>query len=89
MSSIEIVNACREWRELKRMAEEIAAEMDSIADRIKNEMGDRETMTAGEYKINYKTVISSRLDSTALKKELPDIAARFTKTSEYRRFQIV
>ena len=89
MSTLEMVNACREWRELKRMAEEIAAEMDSIADQIKNEMGDRETMTAGEYKINYKTVISSRLDSTALKKELPDIAARFTKMSEYRRFQIV
>ena len=89
MSTLEMVNACREWRELKRMTEEIAAEMDAIADKIKNEMGDRETMTAGEYKINYKTVVSSRLDSTALKKELPDIAARFTKMSEYRRFQIV
>ena len=39
-----------------------------------------------EHKAVYKTVSSSRLDSTALKRELPDIAARFTKSQSSMRF---
>ena len=34
----------------------------------------------------YKTVTSSRVDTTALKKDLPEIAARYTKTTTARRF---
>lgn len=39
-----------------------------------------------EHKATYKAVTSSRLDTTALKKELPDIAARFTRSSSAMRF---
>ena len=79
---------CREYRELLRMREEITAEMESLADQIKAIMGNQETVTAGEYKITNKTVVSSRLDTTAIKAALPDIAKRFTKTSTYKRFAI-
>ena len=41
---------------------------------------------AGEYKITWKAVTSSRLDTVALKQALPEIAARFTKESTTRRF---
>ncbi len=34
----------------------------------------------------YKAVTSSRVDTTALKKDMPDVAARYTKTTETRRF---
>ena len=36
--------------------------------------------------MTWKNVTSNRLDSTALKKELPDIAARFMKQTTTRRF---
>lgn len=84
----ELTTLCREYRELQRMGEEIAAEMDALKERIRAAMGENDTVTAGEYKITNKAVSSSRLDSVALKKALPEIAAQFTKTTVSRRFVI-
>lgn len=84
----ELTTLCREYRELQRMGEEIAAEMDALKERIRAAMGENDTVTAGEYKITNKAVSSSRLDSVALKKALPEIAAQFTKTTVSRRFMI-
>lgn len=88
MSTVEMCAACAEFRELQRMAEEIAAEMDAIKERIRAAMGDRSEVIAGEYKISNKTVTGSRLDTKALKKELPEVAARFTVETVQTRFQI-
>lgn len=33
-----------------------------------------------------KAVVSSRIDTTALKKDAPEIAAKYTRTTESRRF---
>ena len=88
MSIPEISTLCTQYQELKRMKEEITAEMDGIADQIKNAMGTAETVTAGQYKIKHTTVNGSRLDSAALKKQLPEIAARFTVATVQKRFSI-
>ena len=45
-----------------------------------------ETLTGADWKITWKTVTSNRLDTTALKKALPDVAAQYTKTTTCRRF---
>lgn len=45
---------CREYRELLRMREEITAEMETLGDKIKAAMGDRETVIAGEYRLAIK-----------------------------------
>ena len=49
-------------------------------------MGDAEAVQAGEYKITWKPVTTTRLDSKALKAALPDVVERFTKTTTTRRF---
>ena len=77
-----------ELMELKRMKEELEAEIAAAEDAIKAVMGDEELLTAGAYKVSWKTFTSSRLDSTALKKALPEIAAQFTKQTTARRFSI-
>lgn len=51
-------------------------------------MGDDDTLLAGPFKVTWKAVTSSRLDSTALKKALPEIATRFMKQTTTRRFSI-
>ena len=78
----------KELRELKRMAEELAAEITSIEDDIKGVMSanELETLTGADWKITWKTVTSNRLDTTALKKALPDVAAQYTKQTASRRF---
>lgn len=63
MSINELDMKVKELRELRRMAEELQAEIDAAQD-----------------------VTSSRLDTAALKKALPDLAQQFTKTSTNRRF---
>ena len=88
MSTPTLENTIHEILELKRMREELDAEITSLEDNIKAVMGDEEHLTAGAYKVSWKTFTSSRIDTTALKKELPDIAAHFTRQTTARRFSI-
>ena len=77
---------CRELRQLQNLIEEAQAEAEAIKDAIKAAMGDSEAVQAGEYKITWKPVTTTRLDSKALKAALPDVVERFTKTTTTRRF---
>lgn len=90
MSTSELTNKIRELKELKAMAEEIAAEITTIEDAIKAEMTARETeeMMIDVYKIRWTRIKSNRFDSTAFKKAMPELAEKFTKTTETRRFSI-
>lgn len=71
-----------------RMQEEAAAMVESLKDQIKAHMNAAgvESLAGSEHKATYKAVTSSRVDTTALKKDLPEIAARYTKTTTARRF---
>ena len=88
MSNPSMEATIHELLELKRMKEELEAEIAAAEDAIKAVMGDEETLTAGAYKVSWKTFTSSRVDTTALKKALPDIAAQYTKTTTGHRFSI-
>ena len=71
-----------------RMQEEAAAMVESLKDQLKARMtaDGVESLAGSEHKATYKAVTSSRVDTTALKKDLPEIAARYTKTTTARRF---
>ena len=71
-----------------RMQEEAAAMVEALKDQLKAQMQTAgvDTLVGEEHKATYKAVTSSRVDTTALKKDMPDIAARYTKTTEIRRF---
>ena len=86
MSIHELESTIRELQELRRMKEELENEISNLEDIIKSEMGEREQMTAGAYRIDWKTVVTSRIDTAALKKALPEIAERFMKQTTTRRF---
>ncbi len=88
MSNPNMESKVKELMELKRMKEELEAEITSMEDEIKAVMGEEETLLAGAFKVSWKTFTSSRLDSTALKKALPEIASQFTKQTTARRFSI-
>lgn len=79
-----------ELRELRRMADELAAAIDTIQDAIKAEMtaAGVDVLTGSDWKAVWKPVTSSRIDTAALKKALPDLAAQFTKTSTVRWFSV-
>ena len=81
MSNTEIQSKVNELRELRRMADELTAEIENIQDAIKAHMTaiNADTLTGVDYKITWKTVTSSRFDSTAFKKAMPELAERFIK----------
>ena len=82
----ELEAKARELRQLQVLIEEAQTEAEAIKDAIKAAMGDSEAIVAGEYRITWKPVTSTRLDASALRKALPDVAARFTKETTVRRF---
>lgn len=86
MNTKEIERKVKDLRELQALIEEAQQEAEGIKDDLKALMGDTEELRAGEYKVTYKYVKSERLDTTALKVTMPEIAARFTKTTLTRRF---
>ena len=86
MSMNEMESKIRELRQLQNLIEEAQAEAEAIKDSIKAQMGDAEELRAGEYKVTWKAVTASRLDTAAMKKALPEVAERFTKTTTSRRF---
>ena len=76
----------RELQELKRMREELEGEITALEDAIKADMGQREEVVVGPYKVTWKPVTSRRIDTVALKKALPDVCVRFTRETIVRRF---
>ena len=78
----------RELAEYIRMQEEAAAMVESLKDQLKERMtaAGVESLAGSEHKATYKEVTSSRVDTAALKNELPEVAARYTKTTTTRRF---
>jgi len=86
MSNPNLESTVKELMELRRMKEELESEITQLEGQIKQAMGNEETLIAGPFKVDWKTVISSRIDTAALKKALPEIAERFMKKTITRRF---
>lgn len=88
MNIHELEEKCRELRQFQALIDEAEQEVEALKDAIKAAMGNCEAVQAGEYKITWKEITTARIDTTALKKALPDVAERFTKQSTSRRFSI-
>ena len=88
MSMNELTAKIRKLRELQALIDEAQQEAEAIKDAIKAHMGDTDELRAGEYKVTWKPVTSSRIDTTALRKAMPDVAAAFTRETTTRRFLI-
>lgn len=86
MSTHEIESKIRELRQLQALIEEAQAEAEAIKDTLKKHMGDCDELRAGEYKVTWKAITSSRLDTVGLKKAAPELVAAFTRETKTRRF---
>ncbi len=87
--SVDVMNEkVKELRELRRMWEDLATEIASIEEELKDHMDwcGMDMLLGMDWNITWKSVASSRLDTAALKKALPDVVERFTKTTTCRRF---
>ena len=79
-----------ELKKLKLAVSDMEKAITEIEAFIKAEMTAKDVseMVVDVFKISWTPYTTTRIDTTALKSELPDIAARYTKTTESRRFSI-
>ena len=90
MATNEIISKLEELSELRKMADELTAEIEAIQDEIKAHMteADTDTITAGAFRVTWKAVTSTRIDTAALRKDLPEIWQEYGKTSTTKRFSV-
>lgn len=90
MSMNELENKVAELRELRRMAEELAAEITAAEDTLKAYMTAHgaDVLCGPSFKITWHEVTSCRLDSKALKAAAPELWQRFSKQTTSRRFVV-
>ena len=88
MSEQSLKEAIKNYKELQRLAEDLESEMEAVKDTIKAELTRQgvEELTAGEYKVRWMAVKSSRLDTSALRKAAPELCEKFTRSVETKRF---
>lgn len=88
MSIHEMESKIRELRQLQQLIDEATAEAETIKDAIKATMTAQgaDELMAGDFRVTWKAVTSSRLDSKALKAAMPDVYGQFCKASTARRF---
>ena len=81
----------KEIAEYTRMAEEKGAKENGFNEPTPSQIEENglESIAGNEHKASYKAVTSSRIDTTALKRDMPDIAATYTKTTVTKRFKFV
>ena len=90
MSINDITSRVHELRELMTMQEQLNSEIETLKDSLKAELDERQTeeLNGTDWKITYKSITSTRLDNIALKKELPEIYARYSKDTTCKRFTV-
>lgn len=74
---------------IKDLEAQIKAQKATDENALKAMLGKSEcAKTPGGYSVRWKSSTTSRLDTAKLKDEVPDIVAKYTKTSSYRRFSV-
>ena len=88
MSVTELETRIVKMQEWEQLAQDAAAE--AIRDTIKAEMlaRDTEELTAGRFIVRWRSVLTSRFNSSEFKKAMPDVYAAFTRQSQSRRFSV-
>ena len=90
MTTFEIAKKAKKHREIQAMIRELEREADVIKKELTDAMDDMnvDIIHTDIFTLRWKMHTSSRVDTKALKKELPDIADRYTVKTEVKRFQI-
>jgi len=88
MTDRQVKNRVQRLQELELQIKELQAVADGLETEIKAEMEIRETdeLQVTGFIVRWKTILSKRLDSKALKAALPDVYQMYQKETSSRRF---
>ncbi len=85
-----IENRVKKLQAIEAQQKELEAAAEAIRAELKADLEDKglDELKTTNFLIRWKEIISSRLDSKALKAALPDVYGQFCRTSASRRFTI-
>lgn len=90
--SEEAIPIITEYEKAKIAEQEIKEKKNRLENELKLLLGENEQgviqSNLAEYKISWKKLEAERLNTNKLKKEMPDVFARYVAKNEYRRFSI-
>ena len=90
MTDRQLKNRLQRLQDLEQQIKTLEASADDLRAEIKATMEDRQTdeLQVTGFIVRWKEVLSRRLDSTALKKALPDVWQTYSKESISKRFTV-
>ena len=90
MATTELISKLNDLAQLRRLADDLDAEITAIQDEIKAHMAaaQTDTLTAGAFRVVWKSVTSTRIDTAALRRELPEVWQEYGKTTTTKRFTV-
>lgn len=90
MGTNELNSKVQELRELRRMADELNAEIEAITDSLKGVMMERdvEELNGTDWRITWKVVKTQRFNTKAFKASNPELYGLYQTESSSRRFII-
>ena len=85
-----IENRIKKLQAIEAQHKELEAQADAIRAELKADLEEKgvEELKTTNFLLRWKEIVSSRLDSKALKAALPDVYGQFCKVSVSRRFTI-
>jgi predicted phage-related endonuclease len=72
------------------MADELAAEIETLTDAVKEHMtaAGVDTLSGTDYKVTWRDVSSRRLDSAALKRDHAELYSQYSRETVSKRFTL-
>lgn len=85
-----IENRIRKLQALEGQIAELQEQADAIKGELKSDLEEKglEELQTKNFIIRWKEIVSSKLDSKALKAALPEIYSQYCKDSKSRRFTV-
>lgn len=85
-----IENRIKKLTELEEQITKLQEQADAIKGELKADLEEKgiEELKTKNFLIRWKEIVSSRLDSKALKTALPDVYNQFVKQTSSRRFTV-
>lgn len=90
MGNSELLDKCRELRELRNMAAELDNQIDALEDAVKQEMQQRgvDKLFIGDCHVSWLEYTTTRFDTRKFKAEHSGLYAAFSKSVKAKRFSI-
>lgn len=88
INGIEMDALAMEYKAIKSQIDTLTEQLEAVQDAIKTALGSAQDYRTDTFHFIYKTIVSSRFDSTTFKKDNPVIAEQYTRKIETRPLRI-